>query len=76
MKVRTTLQRMSRLLPRAHLEVMKGTPREAAEYCKRTVITSRMEISIQLIIMVVVLVGALTLLPPTPNGVSKDVALR
>lgn len=35
MKVRTTLQRMSRLLPRAHLEVMKGTPREAAEYCKK-----------------------------------------
>lgn len=37
MKKRTTSERMSRLLSRAHLEVRKGTAEQAAHYCKKPV---------------------------------------
>lgn len=35
MKKRTRLPSMKTILPRAHLEVMKGQPSEAAAYCKK-----------------------------------------
>lgn len=35
MKTRTELTRMKRLLPRAHFKVMRGTPQEASDYCKK-----------------------------------------
>ncbi len=35
MKSKTTLNNMKKILPRAHLEIMKGTPFQASEYCKK-----------------------------------------
>lgn len=35
MKKRTEFSRMQRLLPRAHLEVMRSSPQQAANYCKK-----------------------------------------
>lgn len=35
MKDRMTLGNMKALIPRAHLEIMKGSPKQASDYCKK-----------------------------------------